>query len=64
MTYDPNSDHMMFPPQTRAWRINWLPDRGHLRPKEGYWYQCYSSRIAQWCNIEYIGKELPDALST
>jgi hypothetical protein len=51
-------DNDMYPIQTRAWRIKLLPDRGHLYPKAGYWKQCYSSRIAQWCNIEYLGEEI------
>lgn len=48
----------MFPQQTVSYRIKWVPDRGPLRAKEGYYRQAYSSLIAQWVNYEYLGMEL------
>lgn len=45
----------MFPIQTQSWRIMTLSDRGHLYPKAGDWLQCYSSLLARWCNIKYLG---------
>lgn len=50
----------MFPKQTVSYRIKWLPDRGPLRAKEGYYRQAYSSLLARWVSYEYLGTELEE----
>lgn len=45
------------PPHMREWRKKFLPDRGHLAPKSGWWLQLYSPLMGRWNNIEYLGDE-------
>lgn len=47
----------MYPIQTLAWRKKWRAAKGNM--PEGYWLEAYSSLLASWNRIEYLGKDEP-----
>ena len=45
-----------YPIQTRKWRKRVYPEPTEtLAPRAGVWLQCYSSLLARWCNIKWLG---------